>query len=183
MRKARGVVDTMAYRWRTHGRCVTAACWSTCTFCLHHAWHFEQTLFRPLDCLWFTNISHYPGHHVVLIFPHLTSLCGALSSNKWLCTAIATMGCTKSRNGYSPPLCHKCFGTCHIEYSSASGCVSDMMVHIQIHLMYSDTRHSMVSRGMVTSWPPCLFAEDTCRHTTQCHCWVKRIQHMLIVHK
>lgn len=36
-------------------------------------------------------LSHYPGHHIVLILPHQTTLCGALSRKKWLHTAITTV--------------------------------------------------------------------------------------------
>jgi hypothetical protein len=42
------------------------------------------------------------------------------------------------------PLRHRCFGACHTEHGGTSGCVSNMTVHIQIRLMFSDSRH-MVS--------------------------------------
>ena len=45
-------------RQRSHGNCVAAAWWSTCTFCPHCVWHSELTSFKPLEWLWFTNISH-----------------------------------------------------------------------------------------------------------------------------
>jgi hypothetical protein len=34
---------------------------------------------------------HYPGHHVVLILPDRTTLCAALSRDKWLRTVVTTI--------------------------------------------------------------------------------------------
>jgi hypothetical protein len=87
---------------------------------------------------------HYPGHYIPLILPHWEALCAALSRGKWLHTNIVTMmSCTELWNRYSPLLHHKCFGACHTEHSSASGCVSDMMVHMHIHMAYHDCHHAL----------------------------------------
>jgi len=44
--------------WPSHGNCVDAAWWSTCTFCPHYVSHSEWISFKPLEWPWFTNISH-----------------------------------------------------------------------------------------------------------------------------
>jgi hypothetical protein len=43
----------------------------------------------------------------------------------------------------SPLLHHKCFSARHTEHSSASGCVSDMMVYMHVHVAYHDCRHGL----------------------------------------
>jgi hypothetical protein len=69
------------------------------------------------------------------------------------------------------PLRHKCFGACHTEQDGASGCVSNTTVHIQIRLMYSDSRHteSQVG-GTVTSRPFCGMGEKL---------WIVKLEGML----
>jgi hypothetical protein len=86
----------------------------------------------------------YPGHHIVLILPHWTTPSGALARDKWLCIAVITvMTGTKLWNSQSPPLCHKCCGTCYTEHGGASCCVSNTMEHIQIHLIYNHCHHTV----------------------------------------
>jgi len=50
-----------------------------------------------------------------------TTLCTALSMNKWLCTAVTIMSCTEMWNRLGKS--HKCFSTGHISHGSALWCV------------------------------------------------------------
>jgi hypothetical protein len=80
----------------------------------------------------------------------------ALSRDKWLRTTIATMtSCTELWNRSSPPLCHKCFSACHTQH----GCIRLCYEHDGAHTDPLDVQwlspHGKLSRGTVTSRPPC----------------------------
>jgi hypothetical protein len=115
----RGLIEDM---WLQH--------WRTCTLRLHCGQHCEQML--PVVQL---HIMYYsPGNHTVP-----TTLNWALLRDEWLHTTTAKMlSCTQPRNKQSPSISHRWFST--------SGCVWNIMVHMQIHLRYN-TSHHMIKWG------------------------------------
>jgi hypothetical protein len=104
--------------------------------------------------------SHYPSHHIVPILLHQTTLCGALSRKKWLHTTITTMTtCAELWNRHSPPLCHKCFGRCHTQHGSSSGCFKHDGEHTEPLDVQWLSPHGTLSRDTVTSQPPCISSD------------------------